>query len=107
MNDAAVAPLPRGQSALFENGEHRRVLRKDVCFELCDSSILRDARQMTEQARSDAAALVVLLDDECDFRGSLADGDVTRRSDDDVARRRGGGDHERNFVLEVDVHSTI
>src|ERR1039457_2489418 len=66
-NDAILIGAVVLKTALAKHVEHMTIRRHHFGGKFDDTALMRDAAQMLEQQRCDAAALVLIEDRECDL----------------------------------------
>ena len=102
VDDAGVGRATDLQVAVPEDVEHLVVVAEDIGAELRDAALARDAQQMLEQHRADAAPLVFIGDRERHLGGRvLVVRDVSADSDDPLRSTLAQGGDEGDVVHEI------
>ena len=102
VDDAGVGRATDLQTAVPEDVEHLVVVAEDIGAELRDAALARDAQQMLEQQRADAAPLVLIGDRERHLGGRvLIVRDVASHADDPFRPTLAQGGDEGDVVHEV------
>src|SRR5688572_5952642 len=103
MYDSLAALLRQGKAAALEDLEHRRVVRQHFGDELLEPRAAGDLRQMAQERRPNAPALVRVLHGESDLGAPGVLDDVTRCSHQQRPPRLLDQCRQGDMALEIDL----